>query len=274
MKICGNKSSLERIKILVDSTSSHQIIAISGPSNIGKSISISEVVNDSFEESDRIIIGSSIDDARDAALFLSVKPAFCKHRIIVVDNVESMSEPAQDAYLKLCEEPPLNTYIWFITSDIDLMLPALHSRIQETIKWLPLNFEEMREFLDSVDDDIDLTARDFCSGRPGIYLAIANNTEFYELRDAVFSFLSGDYGIEKKVPDIIRLLDSKSLNSKSSVLRTSVSEVCRMSVHNFIENSDYRDRSISLLNFASILLRYPTANAELHWQNTLISCLL
>ena len=269
MKIYGNKLSLGQIKDLVESKSSQQIVVMSGQSNIGKSISVSEVINNSFEKSDWIMIGPDIDSARDAALFLSMKPTFSTNRVVVVDNVELMSDPAQDAYLKLCEDPPTDAYIWFITSDVDLMLSALRSRIQKIIHWSTLNFEEMGEFIDSIDGKIDLIARDFCSGRPGIYLVIANNSEFYELRDAALSFISGNYGIENKVPDII-----KSLDNKQSVLRTSVSEVCRISVHNLIEHDDYRNRSIALLNFASILLRYPTANAELHWQNTIVNCLL
>ncbi len=53
-----------------------------------------------------------------------------KSRLILIDPADKLTVEAQNALLKTLEEPPRNSVIVLIASDIDLLLPTVRSRVQ------------------------------------------------------------------------------------------------------------------------------------------------
>ncbi|MEK7593470.1 MAG: AAA family ATPase [Patescibacteria group bacterium] len=72
-----------------------------------------------------------IDAAKSTINFLAKKPVFSKKRIIIIRDAENMTAHAQNAILKLVEEPPEEALIILIAVNNDLLLPALISRLQK-----------------------------------------------------------------------------------------------------------------------------------------------
>jgi DNA polymerase-3 subunit gamma/tau len=75
--------------------------------------------------------GSSIgiDAAREAKNFLWQKPNSGARRTLIMDNAELLTTEAQNALLKIAEEPPASSLLILITSDIESILPTIASRL-------------------------------------------------------------------------------------------------------------------------------------------------
>lgn len=70
----------------------------------------------------------TIATIRDISSQIAYRPSESRWKIIIVDDVESMQETAQEAFLKTLEEPPSYTVIVLLTPDADLLLPTIRSR--------------------------------------------------------------------------------------------------------------------------------------------------
>lgn len=70
----------------------------------------------------------NIASVREISANVALRPVETDWRIAIVDDVETMQETAQEAFLKTLEEPPSYTVIILITSDVDLLLPTILSR--------------------------------------------------------------------------------------------------------------------------------------------------
>lgn len=269
MEIFGNKRSICRLRELTRLECNTRIVVISGKSNIGKSSAALSVLQDCIEDSDLKVIGSGISEVRLASEFLMMEPLFSSFRAVVVNNACSMSEPAHDALLKLCENPPSSCRIWFITNDYYSMLPALRSRIQEVVRFETLNNEDMIQFIESNNYNVDDFGLTVSSGRPGIFIEIANNPRFTELMSFVSNMISGSLDVSDPIPDAI-----SSLDWKPGIARTAVAEVCRNIALKSVAFEELRSNIIIMLRFADTLQRYPSVNAEVHWKNASICCSL
>lgn len=70
-----------------------------------------------------------IDAAREVKNFLWQKPNTSARRTLIVDNAELLTMEAQNALLKITEEPPASSLLILITSDIESILPTIVSRL-------------------------------------------------------------------------------------------------------------------------------------------------
>ncbi len=70
----------------------------------------------------------NIGTVREISSSVALRPAEGEWRIAIVDDVETMQETAQEAFLKTLEEPPPYTVILMLTTDADLLLPTIRSR--------------------------------------------------------------------------------------------------------------------------------------------------
>ena len=71
-----------------------------------------------------------IDAAREIRGFLSVHPAVSKFRSVVVRDADNMTREAQNAVLKITEEPPSHALMIFIAPSPEALLPTLSSRLR------------------------------------------------------------------------------------------------------------------------------------------------
>jgi DNA polymerase-3 subunit delta' len=70
-----------------------------------------------------------IDAVREAKNFLWQRPAASPRRTLIVDEAELLTTEAQNALLKIAEEPPASSLLILVTSDIDAILPTIVSRL-------------------------------------------------------------------------------------------------------------------------------------------------
>jgi DNA polymerase-3 subunit delta' len=70
----------------------------------------------------------SIDTVREVGRSVTLRPIEGSWRVVIVDDVESMQETAQEAFLKTLEEPPSFTVLLLLTTDANSLLPTILSR--------------------------------------------------------------------------------------------------------------------------------------------------
>ncbi len=71
-----------------------------------------------------------ITEVREAIKFLSKKPTQSPNNIVVFYNAHLLTIPAQNAILKILEEPPANSLIYLVTTQPDQLIPTILSRCQ------------------------------------------------------------------------------------------------------------------------------------------------
>ncbi len=70
-----------------------------------------------------------IDAAREVKTFLWQRPNTSARRTLIIDNAELLTTEAQNALLKITEEPPTSSLLILVTSDIESILPTIVSRL-------------------------------------------------------------------------------------------------------------------------------------------------
>ena len=72
-----------------------------------------------------------IDAMRSLKHFLYQKPIFSRCRTVIIRDAEEMTQEAQNAVLKIVEEPPVQSLIIFIARNENNLFPTLFSRLQK-----------------------------------------------------------------------------------------------------------------------------------------------
>jgi DNA polymerase III subunit delta' len=80
-----------------------------------------------LQDSTRDSIG--IESIREIKNFLWQKPSMSPRRTLIIDDAELLTTEAQNALLKVTEEPPASSLLVLITSDIESILPTIASRL-------------------------------------------------------------------------------------------------------------------------------------------------
>jgi DNA polymerase-3 subunit delta' len=102
----------------------------------------------------------SIESIRDAKQSLSLFPYHGKYKILIVDGAHKLNVAAQNALLKILEEPNRTTMIILVTHEADRILPTVQSRCQ-TVNFALAGDGEMQTFFSP--DIVSLS-----TGRPGL----------------------------------------------------------------------------------------------------------
>jgi DNA polymerase III delta prime subunit len=79
-------------------------------------------------------------------MFLS--PTESDHKVYIIKNAESMTSAAQNALLKVIEEPPESTYVFLLCDDADKILSTIKSRAQY-VQMQVFSPEKIKDFLTS-----------------------------------------------------------------------------------------------------------------------------
>jgi DNA polymerase-3 subunit delta' len=69
-----------------------------------------------------------------------------RRRVFIVEDADVMSEPAENALLKILEEPPLFSHIILLAENLAQILPTIKSRCQ-VLTFLPVSDEEVERAL-------------------------------------------------------------------------------------------------------------------------------
>ncbi|MFZ1301394.1 MAG: AAA family ATPase [Candidatus Microsaccharimonas sp.] len=120
-------------------------------------------------------------------LYAQTKTIEPNGRIIIIDFAERMAKPAQNAFLKLLEEPGEGTHFILLTHQPGLLLPTILSRVQRVDMRL-ISKEESRSLLDAlkVHDERQRAQLLFiASGLPAELTRLVKDATYFEQRVAV-----------------------------------------------------------------------------------------
>jgi DNA polymerase III subunit delta' len=112
-----------------------------------------------------------IDAVREIRNFLWQKPNVSAHRTLIIDEAEFLTNEAQNALLKITEEPPASALLILITSDIEAILPTIASRLPKVYFGTVAPAEIKKWILDS-------SAAAKALGKPGLAWRLKNDKEF------------------------------------------------------------------------------------------------
>lgn len=120
----------------------------------------------------------TIDTVRALSANLSLRPVETPYRVVIVDDVETMQEAAQEAFLKSLEEPPPYAVVLLLTDDAELLLDTIRSRAS-TIQLQSVRGQVITDMLINRDIEASRAAQiaSAAAGRPGWAVLAAEDNE-------------------------------------------------------------------------------------------------
>lgn len=112
-----------------------------------------------------------------------IKPFSASHKVYIIEDAHLMTEAAQNAFLKVLEEPPEYALFILTVSDISLMLNTIASRCT-VIRFPPLSDNQMRKYITEKypdEDRIDFLVK-YSEGIPKNADDIITNADFEIIR--------------------------------------------------------------------------------------------
>lgn len=110
----------------------------------------------------------TIDSIRALRSAAALRPLEAGRRMILIDNAETLQEPAQEALLKTLEEPPHSVTIVLLANEPEALLPTVRSRCQH-VELRPVGRAELAMRLHALGTDEALSQEiaGLAKGRPG-----------------------------------------------------------------------------------------------------------
>jgi len=134
-----------------------------------------------------------IDAVRDIKHFLSEKPVYGGFRTVVIDEAENLTPQAENAILKIAEEPPVQSILILITPNVDSFIPTLKSRFQK-IHFPRVKNEEIKKLLEknyAIESKRAEEIAKLSHGRPGRAISLIGDEKAKERFKLAASVLAG-----------------------------------------------------------------------------------
>ncbi len=134
-----------------------------------------------------------IDTVRKLNDELFVKPLISDKKVFIIENADSMNNPAQNAFLKSFEEPPEYAVIILLAKSVKMLLPTIMSRGTK-IPFYPFSEKEISDFLLK---KYNLTGAKasfislYSSGIVGRCIDMMEDEEFFKKRDTLMRAIGG-----------------------------------------------------------------------------------
>lgn len=193
--IVGHEDLIADFKHLIDNGHLAHGYIFCGPARLGKrqvALRLASYAETGCFETDQVLQESmliepdpggtiGIDAVRAIKQFLWQMPVVGGKRIVVVDRAETMTTEAQNAILKITEEPPAAGLLILVTEDVERLLPTIQSRFQK-INFLPVPIQKIKEWLTSqgASETQAETAAAQSFGLPGLAWALGHDDALKE----------------------------------------------------------------------------------------------
>ncbi|HEY5668254.1 MAG TPA: hypothetical protein VIR03_03755 [Candidatus Saccharimonadales bacterium] len=126
----------------------------------------------------------SIDTIRELQRFLQLKTIGDQpyRRAIILEHAECLTAEAQNAYLKMLEEPPADTLMVLTVDNPRALLPTILSRLQSISVYAPAE-DELRDYFASAGKDTAAINQAYflSGGLPGLMSALLMGDETHPL---------------------------------------------------------------------------------------------
>ncbi|WP_294344946.1 DNA polymerase III subunit delta' [uncultured Clostridium sp.] len=198
------------LKAIKENTLSHAYLIV-GEDGIGKSILVKEIalqILGKARDIDYVDLinfrsnGKSIgvDDTRKLIIEINKKPFEGDKKVIVIHNCETMTEAAQNAFLKTIEEPPVGVYIFLLCENLASILDTVKSRTS-IYRLNRLSKNEIEEYIHKnygdISEEKEKMLISFSDGIPGVIDKLVKDEEFNNIRDLVLDILLNVKNIER-----------------------------------------------------------------------------
>ncbi len=216
-QIIGHQTTKEQLKNIVNTRKISHAYIFDGPEGIGKKMMAhafaSSIVCDSFQtepcgkckhcqlsfgnshpdiismdltvdKNGEIRESISVEAVRDLKKDVYIKPFFADRKIYIIEDAQKMTAEAQNALLKVFEEPPQFATFILLTNGLSKILPTILSR-GVIIKFQPLAKEELKYFAAQRDlqvPNMDLLVS-LSGGRAARFLELAEQEYLIEVRN-------------------------------------------------------------------------------------------
>lgn len=241
-KWIGNSLAKDQVRRILDSQNLTGPILLSGIQGIGKfSYLLEEVKLRGFDFS---VVNHSdgIDGIRQVINECQFLPR-TSHRIIIIRDVHSFSDAAQDGLLKILEEAPNGSVLFLVSDDPELMNEPIRSRIRTKINWNALTYDELREIS---SDDLAIKSSFGSASDCVKATSLSGLKELYELsksdwyKNSVFGSVpkilkdvGSDVQIRRCIANVFKLASRESINSTQLLeLASSVVRVPSLNIYN------------------------------------------
>jgi hypothetical protein len=231
------------------------VFFVHGPWGLGKKAFLEALVGGEKG----LVVDSNVDGVRSIRSKVEMAPILEDVHDVVLLDCDRMSVPAQDACLKLLEEPPPDSRVWIHASDIAGVGRALLSRKRAEFRWTPVDRSHMSEWA-GLNGGVDELLLKIAAGRPGCYALMRPDPRFAALHATVLRAIAGSYDpLLEPLPALLVEIDGD----------TPFRETVFMTLCHAAKTDPLRSGPI--LKYASKVLSHPSMNSELHWFTALAS---
>lgn len=133
-----------------------------------------------------------VDTIRNFETELFLLPTISDRKVYIIDDADTMNEQAQNALLKVLEEPPTYATIILITSNKEKLLGTIKSRVIE-IKFDGLSEKELEEILRGLDIEASKEAIKYANGSVTKALDFINDNTFKVAKEIANVLLERDF---------------------------------------------------------------------------------
>ena len=224
--LIGHEDKIKIFKTLVEKNNLSHGYLFFGEPNVGKTTFALALANliekGEFNKPDLILSESKliqieegsigIDQIREIKHFLSQKPVSSSRRVVIIEQAGKLTSQAQNAVLKIAEEPPASGLIILTANNPDVLLATLRSRLQLVYFGRVLE-KEIVSLLEKEYGVPNKKAQEVASvslGKPGRAVSIIEDDRSKEGVDLVNKFLKGSEtrrSVAEKLAEQTDLLD-------------------------------------------------------------------
>lgn len=131
-----------------------------------------------------------VDPIRRMITECMIKPFYNRHKVFIIDEGDLLTPQAQNAFLKIIEEPPEYAVFIIVCTNSQILLETVRSRAV-TITFPPVSDNDIRDYIETAYPDetrIDFLVG-YSMGIPGNVDKIIKRTDFDELREEVLNIV-------------------------------------------------------------------------------------
>lgn len=133
-------------------------------------------------ELDAISGSITIEEVR--ALYGTTKGKSTSAQIVIIDDADKMTRQAQNAFLKLLEEPPVSVHFILTAHTAESLLPTIRSRLQ-IVHIPPITMVQSKAMVVGQDNQKQLLF--IAAGRPAELYKLINQPRYFEQQSKLFT---------------------------------------------------------------------------------------
>lgn len=157
-----------------------------------------------------------VDDIRNLSNEIFLKPTVSSRKVFIIDDADAMNEQAQNALLKILEEPPLYMVLILVATNKEKLLNTIKSRVLE-INFEALSSENLKKILEIKGIEYTEEAIEFANGSVNRAIDFMSDDTYLIAKELATILLKKDFLMfNRKLEEIKLKKDTK--NNIESIL--------------------------------------------------------